>query len=208
MFCCYGCRVYTGMCCKWLRNQGTPWSTTLFDFTPTSQHEKYSLHLILTFFLNKDPYRCQNYSLSLHFSKKNLHVGPFTGNRNRLWNCWVVVERSKMTSVSIRIIANQTMTHIITINQHNSVLHAFSVPNWSELCGVVDDWQFFYNRPPGKFQYTAGEIVKMWCQELHTHTHTYIYIYIYIYYPLDNRCGFSISVQPEITPLLQFIFNV
>ena len=37
-----------------------------------------------------------------------------------------------------------------------------------------------------------------------THTHTYIYIYvytyicIYIYDALDNRYGFSISVQPEI----------
>ena len=36
----------------------------------------------------------------------------------------------------------------------------------------------------------------------------YMCIYIYRHYPLDNRYGFSISVQPEITPLLQFIFNV
>ena len=32
-------------------------------------------------------------------------------------------------------------------------------------------WQFFYYRPPGKFRYTAGKIVKMWCQE-----HISIYI--------------------------------
>ena len=26
----------------------------------------------------------------------------------------------------------------MTINQHNSVKHVFSVPNWSEMCGLVD----------------------------------------------------------------------
>ena len=30
-----------------------------------------------------------------------------------------------------------TRTHITTINQHSSVSHAFSVPNWWEMCGVV-----------------------------------------------------------------------
>ena len=51
-------------------------------------------------------------------------------------------------------------------------------------------WQFFYYRPPGKFQFThLGDIVKM----------SYIsYIYVYIYDALDNRSGFSISVQPGI----------
>ena len=71
--------------------------------------------------------------------------------------------------------------------------------------------QFFYYRPPVKFRYTAGEIVKMWCQELDIYCTyiycIYIYIYIYIYHPLDNRYGFSISVPPEITPLFSF-FNV
>ena len=36
-------------------------------------------------------------------------------------------------------------------------------------------WQFFCHRPPGKFWYTAGEIVKTWCQELD------IYLYIEIF---------------------------
>ena len=49
---------------------------------------------------------------------------------------------------------------------------------------------------PANFD-TVGEIVKKWCQELD------IYLYIYIYDPLDNRYGFSISVQPEITSLFQ-----
>ena len=31
----------------------------------------------------------------------------------------------------------QTRSHILLKSQHNSVLHAFSVPDWSEMCGVV-----------------------------------------------------------------------
>ena len=61
-------------------------------------------------------------------------------------------------------------------------------------------WQFFYYFPTSKFRYTAGEIVKMWCQEFDI----YQYIYIYRYHPLDKQYGFSISVQPEITSLLSF----
>ena len=50
-------------------------------------------------------------------------------------------------------------------------------------------WQFFYYRPPDEFRFThLGETVKM----------LYIYIYVYIYDALDNRSGFSISVQPGI----------
>ena len=65
-------------------------------------------------------------------------------------------------------------------------------------------WQFFYYRPPGKFWFThLGEIVKMLCQELDIH----IYVYIYIYDALDNRYGFSISVQPGIDcTTFQFLF--
>ena len=37
-------------------------------------------------------------------------------------------------------------------------------------------WQFFYYCPPSKFSYTAGEIVKMWCQEFDINIYTYIYI--------------------------------
>ena len=38
-------------------------------------------------------------------------------------------------------------------------------------------WQFFYYCPPSKFSYTAGEIVKMWCQEFDINI---LYIYIHI----------------------------
>ena len=67
---------------------------------------------------------------------------------------------------SYRYILLHARTHIMKINQHNSVLHAFSVPVWSEMCESSTYWQFFYYHPPSKFRYTAGKIVKMWCQEL------------------------------------------
>ena len=55
------------------------------------------------------------------------------------------------------------------INQHNSILHDYFVPNWPEMCGVVDVLTVLLLSPTRKFR----EIIKMWCQEL------YIYIYIY-----------------------------
>ena len=39
---------------------------------------------------------------------------------------------------SYRYLFLQTRIHSITMNQHNSVSHTFSVPNWSEICGLVD----------------------------------------------------------------------
>ena len=80
----------------------------------------------------------------------------------------------------------------------------FLSPTPQKCAESLKFWQFFYYRPPGKFQYTAGEIVEMWCQKLDI----FLYIYIYRYYPLGNRYRFSISVQPEITPLFFFFFNV
>ena len=59
----------------------------------------------------------------------------------------------------------------MTITQHNSVLHAFSVPNWSEICGVVDVLTVPRLSPIGKFR---SIYAKMWSKELD------IYIYIYI----------------------------
>ena len=47
-----------GMCGKWLRNQETPRSTHIVWFhsdMATGTREKYSLHLIFTFFLDRDP---------------------------------------------------------------------------------------------------------------------------------------------------------
>ena len=56
-----------------------------------------------------------------------------------------------------RCILLQTRTHIMMINQHNSVLHVFSVPNWSEYAESSTYWQFIYYRPPpDQFRYTVG----------------------------------------------------
>ena len=59
-------------------------------------------------------------------------------------------------------------------------------------------------------QYTAGEIVKMWCQEFDIYllANIYTYMYRYRYHPLDKRYGFSISVQPEIASLLICCFYI
>ena len=67
----------------------------------------------------------------------------------------------------------QTRSHIMLKSQHNSVLHVFSVPDWSEMCGVVGVLTVLLLLPT---QYTAGEIVKMWCQEFDKYLLANIYI--------------------------------
>ena len=94
-------------------------------------------------------------------------------------------------------------------SQHSSVLHAFSVPDWSEMCGVVSVLTVLLLLPT---QYTAGEIVKMWCQEFDIYLLANIYTYIYI----DIDITLSISDMDFlyqfnlITSLLRpvFFFNV
>ena len=44
-------------------------------------------------------------------------------------NCWIALKR---------YILLQTRSHIVTISQHNSVLHTFSVRDWSEMFGVIN----------------------------------------------------------------------
>ena len=93
----------------------------------------------------------------------------------------------------------------MTVNQYKVFYTHFLSPTDPKCAELSTYWQFFYYRPPGKFRYRPiqqGEIVKMWCQELDV----YIYIYIQISpdHHLDNRYGFSVSVRPEHTPLLQF----
>ena len=85
-------------------------------------------------------------------------------------------------------------THSIT-NQHKTRILSPTDQKCEELSTY---WQFYY-RPPGKFRYTVGEIVKCDANR---------YIYIYIYDPLHNRYGFSISFQPEIDCIVsKFLFN-
>ena len=62
MFCCSDCRLCADMCGNWLRNQGNSsyQRTTCFGLLTLWQsqvnlgYEKYSLHLIFTFDLNRD----------------------------------------------------------------------------------------------------------------------------------------------------------
>ena len=67
----------------------------------------------------------------------------------------------------------QIRSHIMMKSQHNSVLHAFSVPDWSEMCGVVGVLTVLLLLPT---QYTAREIIKMWCQEFDKYLLANIYI--------------------------------
>ena len=112
-------------------------NTTWFDLnTPTGQHgkwyEKYSLHLIFTFYLNRDTSVTELFTVV---------------EKKKKYPCWLIY-RQWIETVSYygRKIRNdvdtdtllQTRIRIMTINQHNSVLHAFSVPNWSQICGVVE----------------------------------------------------------------------
>ena len=78
----------------------------------------------------------------------------------------------------------------MTINQYNSVLHAFSVPDWSEMWGVVDELTvFFIIAHPVNF-----DIQRERSLECDAKNSTYTYISIYIYHLRDNRYGFSISI--------------
>ena len=60
MFCRSDCRLCAGMCGKWLSNQGNSscQRTTCFGLLTPRQanmgYDKYSLHLIFTFYLNRD----------------------------------------------------------------------------------------------------------------------------------------------------------
>ena len=96
-----------------------------------------------------------------------------------------------------------TRAHITTINQHNSVSHSFSVHNWSEMCGVVDVLTVLLFSPTGKFRsyrYSGRDGSNVIARTRHI-------IYRYIYDALDNRYGFSVSVQPGIDcTTSQFLF--
>ena len=63
----------------------------------------------------------------------------------------------------------------MTINQHNSVKPAFSVPNWSEMCELVDVLTVL---PLSPTRYTAGGIARILCKNS---IYSYICIYIYMY---------------------------
>ena len=87
----------------------------------------------------------------------------------------------------------------------------FLSPTDQKCAELSTFWQFFYYRPPGKFWYTAGEIVKMWCQELNTYlykkifcissTWDYIPLFRFLALPSSSTNGiFRLSVCPSVTP--------
>ena len=70
-------------------------------------------------------------------------------------------------------------------------------------------WQFFYYHSPDKFRYSAREINKIWCQELDKYVHEFnIDMTLLIIDIVDSQYRFSISVQPDIAPFSQYLFNV
>ena len=67
----------------------------------------------------------------------------------------------------------------MTINQHNSVKPAFSVPNWSEMCELVDVLTVL---PLSPTRYTAGGISRILCKNsIYSYICIYIYVHIYMY---------------------------
>ena len=85
----------------------------------------------------------------------------------------------------------------MTINEHSSVLHAFTEPDSSEMSGVVDVLTVLRLFPPGKFRYTAGEIVK--CEVKNS---AYIYVYRYHHFDFLYQCNLRLRYCS------QFLFNV
>ena len=80
--------------------------------------KKCSLHLIFTFYLNRDT-SVVEFPLSMCLKKKRRfslwgHGGPCWHNYLQLklsLNCWIAVERAKITFTSIHIIAKQNSYH-------------------------------------------------------------------------------------------------
>ena len=159
-------------------------------------YEKYSLHLIFTFYLNRDTSVLELFPVVVFQEKR------FT--RQSKPSLKLLHSAKKIQWRSYQYILLQTRTHIMMISQHVKCFTSLFCPRlvrnvWSRWC--FDSSSIIAH--PVNFDIhsdTVGEIIKMGFQELDI----YLSIYIYRYYPLGNRYGFSISVQPEITPL--FIF--
>ena len=94
--------------------------------------------------------------------------------KNVNWKCPVSVEIHNNSSLSSGI--RYCKPKVMSWWKFNiAMFHTRFLSPTNQKCAESSTfWQFFYYRPPGKFRYTAGKIVKMWCQEFD------IYIYIYI----------------------------
>ena len=178
---------------KWLRNLETP-RRTMWSARPTS---KYSSHLIFTFYTNRHTSGLELFHVVFYW-KKVLRVAP--GNRNRLWNCWIAVERSKMMSISIHIIANQSSYH-----DDKSTLQCFIHVFCPPLIRNVRSRRRIDSS--SIIAHSVNSDLHTWARSLKCYAKNSTYIYMYIYDALDNRYGFSISVQPGIDcTTFQFLF--
>ena len=92
------------------------------------------------------------------------------------WKCTVRVEIHNDSSLSSR--SRYCKAEVISWWKVNiTVFYTRFLSLTPQKCAETSTfWQLFYNRPPGKFRYTAGEIVKLWCQEFDIYLHTYRYI--------------------------------
>ena len=98
-----------------------------------------------------------------------------------------------MTSISIHIIANQSSYH-----DDKSTLQCFIRVFCSQLIRNV--WSRRCIDSSSVIAHPVNSDLHTWERSLKCYAKnwTHIYIYIYVYNALDNRYGFSISVQPGI----------
>ena len=92
------------------------------------------LHIWFSHFTLTETHWCKNYFMLLYFNKKGSPCWPRQSKPSlKLLDC----SRKIQNDVYIDTLL-QTRAHIMTINQHDSVSYTFSVPNWLEMCGVVN----------------------------------------------------------------------
>ena len=120
-YCCHVCVLAmmfcrcVAVCCKWLRNQQeTPrrgvlrYPRGLKLWQANVGYKRYYLHLIFTYCVDRDTSVLELF----HVVSQQKRFAVLTqAIENRLQNCWIAVERPKMTSISIHIIANQASYH-------------------------------------------------------------------------------------------------
>ena len=104
-------------------------------------------------------------------------------------NCWIAVKRSKMTSISIHFIANQSSYH-----DDKSTFQCFTCVFCHQLIRNV--WSRRRIDSSSIIAHPVNSDLHTWERSLKCNAKNSTYIYIYD--ALDNRYGFSISVQPGI----------
>ena len=172
MFCHSDCRLWA---CggKWLCNQETPRSRTLFDFTPTDQCGIWKIFFNLI--LHILPWQrhigariilCRCISIKRFSVLTHLHVYWLESKSSLKWlDCG----RKIQNNIHIDTYLLQARTHIVAINL--PVFDTCFLFRTDQKCTESSTyWQFFYYRPPGKFRERSLK-----CDAKNS---TYIYIYL------------------------------